>query len=100
MPDLHLDGLRAFYCDLTERRNIHNGQALRPATRRASWEELERFARLKGGFSTHLLTAMRRTLETLRDDEAQTTQQKYAENSWNGHTRGDHQRGLRSTVGG
>lgn len=76
--DLHLEGLQAFHASLAARSNLHTGTPLRPATLRATWEELERFARLAGWYPAELHAALKKTLRTLREREAGVVQLKYA----------------------
>lgn len=76
-PELHLEGLQAFHAALSTRLSKPRNMPLRPATVRATWEELERFARLKGGYDAGLLAALQQMLEEARDNEAGTVQQKY-----------------------
>jgi len=74
---LHQEGLTAFYADLSTRISERTGALLRPATLRATWEELERFARLTGTYPEGLMSALKKTLATLRDEELTVTQLKY-----------------------
>jgi hypothetical protein len=75
--DLHLEGLQGFYRDLTSRGSSRTGEPLRPAALRATFEELERFARLRGCYPEALQAALKTTLKALRDQEARTSQLKY-----------------------
>ncbi|WP_417525760.1 hypothetical protein [Marinovum sp.] len=75
--ELHQEGLTAFYADLSSRRSLASGAPLRPATLRATWEELARFARHRGTYPDELMQALRQTFRTLTDEEATTTQLKY-----------------------
>ncbi|MBI1492436.1 hypothetical protein [Halocynthiibacter styelae] len=75
--ELHQEGLTAFYADLSTRISSRSGEPLRPATLRATWEELERFARHRSTYSDQLMGALRQTLKTLVDEEANTAQLKY-----------------------
>jgi len=76
--ELHQEGLTVFYRDVSTRISKRTGAPLRPATLRATWEELERFARLSGTYSLEFVAGLRKTLEALKADEEITTQQKYA----------------------
>ncbi|MBT3143745.1 hypothetical protein KL867_22060 [Ruegeria litorea] len=75
--DLHQEGLTAFYGDISTRISARSGTLLRPATLRATWEELERFARLRGSYSEELGAALKMTLAMLREEELAVTQLKY-----------------------
>lgn len=75
--ELHQEGLTAFYGDISTRISERTGALLRPATLRATWEELERFARLLGTYPEELCAALKKTLATLRDEELAVTQLKY-----------------------
>ena len=75
--ELHQEGLTAFYSDLSTRLSCHSGELLRPATLRASWEELHRFARCRGTYSDDLVTELKQTLKTLREEEANSAQLKF-----------------------
>jgi hypothetical protein len=75
--ELHQEGLTAFYADLSTRSSRHSGEPLRPATLRATWEELERFARYRSTYSAELMAALKQTLETLREEEANEAQLKF-----------------------
>lgn len=77
VEELHLAGAKEFYQWLTQRESVRSGEPLRPATIRASFEELERFARLTGGYSEELCKTLGGTLEELRVIEAGTSQLKY-----------------------
>lgn len=74
--DLHQRGLTRFHQVVSTRISDRTGARLRPATLRATWEELERFARHAGGYEA-LLPGLRRTLDALAEREDQTIQQKY-----------------------
>lgn len=76
--DLHQPGLTAFYAHVSTRVTTRTGSGLRPATIRATFEELERFARHAGDYDETLIAGLRRTLATLVKEEDQTIQQKYA----------------------
>ncbi len=75
--ELHQEGLTEFYSQLTGRVSSRSGEPLRPATLRATWEELERFARLRETYPPELLEELKQTLEMLHEDEAQSSQLKF-----------------------
>lgn len=75
--ELHQEGLTAFYRDISTRISDRTGAPLRPATLRATFEELERFARLRDTYSENILAALGKTLASLREEEDITAQQKY-----------------------
>lgn len=75
--ELHQDGLTAFYVDLSTRLSCHSGEPLRPATLRATWEELHRFACYRGTYSDDLMAGLKQTLKTLREEEISASQLKF-----------------------
>lgn len=75
--ELHQDGLTAFYAHLSTRLSCHSGEPLRPATLRATWEELRRFALYCGTYPSDLMASLQQTLKTLADEEANAAQLKW-----------------------
>lgn len=75
--ELHQDGLTAFYADVSTRLSSYSGEPLRPATLRATWEELRRFAGYRGTYSGDLMASLQQTLKTLIDEEANAAQLKF-----------------------
>ena len=75
--EMHQDGLTTFYADLSTRLSRHSGEPLCPATLCATWEELHRFARYRGTYSDDLVTGLKQTLKTLREEEANSAQLKF-----------------------
>jgi hypothetical protein len=75
--EMHQDGLTTFYADLSTRLSRHSGEPLCPATLCAIWEELHRFARCRGTYSDDLVTELKQTLKTLREEEANSAQLKF-----------------------